>query len=137
MTRTLDLTQVVENAAPVPGFVPRMVTEGPSDLIPAQARPEILAVAQEALTNAAEHADATHVTVSLTVAGPEVRLVIADDGVGVSPTGRRSGLANMQARAQQLGGDLAVLDNEPRGTIIDWHAPSAVPRDQARTLQGE
>jgi PAS domain S-box-containing protein len=130
-----DLTQVVEAAAPLLGFSARMVTEGPSELVPDDARPEILAVTQESLTNIAKHANATRATVSLSVAGPEVHLVIADDGVGITAAGPRSGLANLAARARRLGGDLAVLDNDPRGTIIDWHVPSAGARAASR--QGE
>ena len=127
-TRTFiaDLTQVVESAAPMLGFVPRMVTEGLTDLVPTAARPEILAVVQEALTNIAKHARATQATVSLTVAGVEVRLAITDDGVGIGQTTRRSGLANLAARAQMLGGDLSVHANEPKGTILDWHVPSSL-----------
>ncbi|HET8559768.1 MAG TPA: PAS domain-containing protein [Marmoricola sp.] len=105
-TRTLDartfiadLTQVVEAAAPMLGFVPRIITEGLTDLVPTDARPEILAVVQEALTNVAKHARATHATVSLTVAGAEVRLAISDDGIGIDGASRHSGLANLATRA--------------------------------------
>ncbi|HET8602860.1 MAG TPA: PAS domain-containing protein [Marmoricola sp.] len=135
-TFVADLTQVVEGAAPMLGFVPRLVMEGLTDLIPTEARPEILAVVQEALTNVAKHAKATQATVSLTVAGVEVRLAITDNGIGVVGVGRRSGLANLAARAGALGGSLTVHDNEPQGTILDWQVPSALARGGPRPVEG-
>ena len=141
-TRTLDarsfiadLTHVVESATPMLGFVPRMVTEGSSELVPTDARPEILAVAQEALTNIAKHANATQATLSLTVAGGEVRLAVIDNGVGVGRADRRSGLSNLAARAPRLGGGLSVLDNEPQGTIIDWRVPSTTSHSTPRLTE--
>jgi len=36
---------------------------------------------------------------------PGVRLRVADDGVGIPEGGRRSGLGNLERRAESLGGD--------------------------------
>ena len=54
---------------------------------------------------------------------PGVLLTVADDGVGIPPGGRRSGLRNLAERAGVLGGDAW---NEPgpegRGTVVSWTA---------------
>ncbi len=125
-----DLALIVESVSPMLGFVPRLVTEGLTDLIPAEARPEILAVVQEALTNVAKHARATRTTVSLTVAGAEVRLTISDNGLGIGRADRRSGLANLATRAHKLGGSLTVHHNEPHGTVLDWQVPSTLAQGE-------
>ena len=63
----------------------------------------LIAVLREALSNAARHAHATRVEVSV-IAGADLLLRVADDGAGISETGRRSGLADMDSRARRLGG---------------------------------
>jgi signal transduction histidine kinase/ligand-binding sensor domain-containing protein len=78
-------------------------------------------VVQEALGNAAKHAQAKHIAVRLTRTGEAVRLVVSDDGAGfetarVAPRGL--GLIMMRERATQLNGTF-VLDSVPgRGTTI-------------------
>lgn len=56
----------------------------------------------------------------------ELDLTITDDGCGISADNqRRSGLANMASRAQQLGGD-CHLDSPPAGgTQVHWRVPLA------------
>lgn len=121
-----DLQQVVDNSAAGLGFRPTLILDGPAELIPAQVRPEMLAVLQEALSNVVRHASATAVTVTVTMLGPEVRLMVLDNGRGIGGAARSSGLANMRARAEQLGGSFACSDNDPSGTIIDWRVPSTL-----------
>lgn len=132
---TADLAQVVEQSTLALGFTPTMTTEGPTDLIPVAALPAILAVLREALSNVARHAHATHVAVTLTTIGPEVRLVITDNGRGIGATGRSSGLANMRVRAERLGGEFTHSDNDPHGTIIDWRIPSTLADQDIRIPQ--
>jgi signal transduction histidine kinase len=89
-------------------------------------------IAAEALTNAVRHASSTAITVTLGAgaAGPgggDVRLVIADDGVGM-PAGSRNGgghgLRSMHGRAETIG---AKLDIGPgpggRGTAVALALP--------------
>jgi signal transduction histidine kinase len=85
----------------------------------------IFRIAQEGLTNAAKHADASKVRLSVEpIALPEpsrpdavgIRLTIEDDGGG-RPAGETSvasgrGLINMQERVAALGGTIAI-DNKP------------------------
>ncbi len=85
-------------------------------------------IAQEALTNAAKHADAGRVTLSLhsTEAGV-IRLMVEDNGHGRKEAreGQRSGrgLVNMQERVSALGGEITITDAKPQGLSIACRLP--------------
>jgi len=76
-------------------------------------------VTQEALTNVARHARATHVTVELDV-GEMVCVSIRDNGIGFDPATvkRRLGLLGMQERLDIVGGTLIIDAGPRRGTRI-------------------
>jgi signal transduction histidine kinase len=82
----------------------------------------VVAVLREALTNIARHAGARTAQIDLS-AHDELTLVVVDDGVGIGPTTRRSGLANLRARAERHRGTLTVLPHDPAGTRLSWSAP--------------
>ena len=83
---------------------------------------------QEALTNVARHARATSVTIALDVEPGRLTMTIGDDGVGVGEgdldKANALGLLGIQERFAALGGGLAVLRREPRGTIVTVHLPA-------------
>ncbi|NLG55510.1 MAG: hypothetical protein GX542_07650, partial [Rhodococcus sp.] len=76
-------------------------------LVPARIHAHAEAVLREALSNALRHAQAKTVDIAVT-ADSNLTLVISDDGVGISDSGRRSGLENMSRRAQQCGGTCTI-----------------------------
>jgi len=83
-------------------------------------------IAQEAVTNALRHAQARTVRLELTVAAPDLRLVVSDDGCGFDPARRRTtalGLLSMEERAVALGGRLAVTSVPKQGTSIVLECP--------------
>lgn len=83
-------------------------------------------VVQEALTNVARHAHASHVTVALTVEGTRLRAEVTDDGVGFDPpTGRPTslGLAGMTERASLVGGELEIVSVPKVGTTVRLEVP--------------
>lgn len=86
---------------------------------------QVLRVAQEGLTNVAKHANASRVELSLSERDGQVRLRIADDGVGnfagTSSGGR--GLRNMLERARQLAGTLTIEQGDVRGTVVTLSLP--------------
>jgi two-component system, NarL family, sensor histidine kinase UhpB len=82
-------------------------------------------VAQEALTNAARHASASIVELSLTRANGAVRLSVCDDGAGIS-AGRLNdggGVAGMRERALLIGGSLHIGLRDERGTEVVLEVP--------------
>ncbi len=82
-----------------------------------EAADHLVAVLSEALTNVARHARASRAQVAVETDGRELRLTVADDGVGL-PGRRRSGLRNMAERAEQLGGSFEVTDT--RAAARPW-----------------
>ncbi|MGA6160799.1 GAF domain-containing protein [Stenotrophomonas sp. NPDC087984] len=119
------LVAVMERAAEALGFAPALRMTGLLDTnVPAGHAEHMLAVAGEALSNVARHAQATAVGVSVEVTDTALRLKVADNGHGVdSAVTRRSGLANLQRRAEELGGSFSLRPNEPNGTVVEWAAP--------------
>lgn len=83
-------------------------------------------VCHEALSNAAKHAQANEVCITLTYGDDEVRLVVEDDGVGFSlakavykaEAQKRYGIVGMNERAQQLGAALHFDSEEGKGTRV-------------------
>ena len=81
----------------------------------------LIAVLREALANAAKHAQASRVEVLVQFADGILSLVVTDDGVGISESGRLSGLANVTARADELGGRCVIERiGESGGTRLRW-----------------
>lgn len=84
-------------------------------------------IVQEALTNIARHAKASHAMVALQDRGDELLLTIADDGCGLSTAleGERKtyGLLGMRERVDMLGGRLAIDSAPGRGTHIEVIIP--------------
>ncbi|WP_405930153.1 sensor histidine kinase [Streptomyces sp. NBC_00827] len=84
----------------------------------------LIAVLRETLANTARHAHATTVDINAEATGAVVRLHVSDNGRGIDPAiSRRSGLANLHARAQELGGTLTLAPNQPTGTAMDFTVP--------------
>lgn len=84
-------------------------------------------IAQEALTNVVKHASATTATITVDHDGGALRLVIADDGVGLggaapSPGGG-FGITGMRERAALLDGTLDVR-SEPGRTEVELRVPA-------------
>jgi signal transduction histidine kinase len=99
---------------------------GPVDsAVPDDIIPELMAVLREALSNAARHARARAVRVSVRAAGGEVVLRVEDDGVGIDPALARGGLVNMGERAHDLGGTFEVGPGAHGGTVVLWRVPIA------------
>lgn len=86
-------------------------------------------ICQEALTNVARHAHATHVTVRFSETLGQLLLEIEDDGEGIQAeklTDRMSfGLLGMHERAELLEGEVHVMGRPGKGTIITVRMPTA------------
>ncbi|GAB4446800.1 MAG: hypothetical protein Kow0031_29430 [Anaerolineae bacterium] len=86
-----------------------------------QAR-HIFHITHEALSNAARHAKANHISLKLSREGSAIMVVVEDDGIGftmhpqVSPG--HHGLANMQSRASQLNATFDIDSTPGKGTRL-------------------
>jgi signal transduction histidine kinase len=120
----LRLVAVVGEATSGSGIVPDVSVSGPIDtLVPVEVGKQALAVIREALSNVVRHAQAEHASVTAT-AGDTLRIEVTDDGVGIPPGGRRSGLSNLADRAAALDGQMQVLPGpDGRGTRLLWEVP--------------
>jgi signal transduction histidine kinase len=118
------ILEVATSAAAALGFDPQLRLDGPLDtVVPETVGAHLLAVVNEALSNAARHAAARTVTLTVVVRDGILRAEIADDGIGFARTARSSGLSNMRSRAEQLGGSLEITSAPGAGTRVCWHVP--------------
>jgi len=100
-------------------------------------------ILQEALTNTARHAAATHVEVSLNRTRTALELLVADDGRGfeigegtIGPAAwSHFGLVSMRERAKLLKGELRIASTPGRGTRVHASFPCASRQARAELLQ--
>jgi len=136
--RLLDL---IGELSPLLGFEPQVTFTGSVDLLVTdEMLDDLEAVLREGLTNVARHAKASRVQVSVVVAAGELRTEIIDNGVGLSNSSRRSGLANLRDRAVGHGGTFEIISpvrqasgsaggfanealSEGGGTLLRWKIP--------------
>ena len=77
-----------------------------------------------ALTNAAKHAHASCVNVSVTRGNGRAVVEVADDGVGGADLRGGSGLRGLRDRVEALGGELDVESREGAGTTLRARLPA-------------
>lgn len=125
--RVLD---VAADATPGLANPPLVTFGGPVDLLVTGAlADDVLAVVRETLANAARHARATRVEVSVTVDDDTVTVTVDDDGVGLPATpARASGTRNLEERASRRGGSFVLAARAGGGTRARWTAPTAPER---------
>jgi signal transduction histidine kinase len=88
-------------------------------------------IAQEGLHNVVKHSGGTAARVELTMEGSELRLAIADDGVGFDPermcANGSLGLVSMGERVRFVHGLLSVKSHAGKGTTVEVRVPIAAP----------
>ena len=124
-----DIVNVVEDMTPLLGFAPSLrLGAGLGGEIKPEVAEQALAALREALSNAARHAAANRVDVTVD-AGTDGLLIVqvTDNGIGIPADGRRSGLRNLASRAEKLGGELRLGPADPDapspGTKLEWRVP--------------
>lgn len=89
-------------------------------------------IAQEAITNIAKHAGASHVAIRVRFDPSTVTVTVEDDGHGfdvetalamTGPGSENVGLSGMLERVQLLNGQLQIESNVGRGTLVTLRAP--------------
>ena len=127
--RELSFETAITDCVPV--WHRRFGLEVRLELEPLSLSPEIsgplFQIAQEAVTNAGRHAQADHVTVSLSGRNGEIQLRVSDNGKGfgdmplAADTGH-IGLTSMRERAEMVNGSLTI-DSGGRGTVVTVRLP--------------
>jgi signal transduction histidine kinase len=124
-----DIVSVVEDMTPLLGFAPSLrLGAGLGGEIRPEVAEQALTALREALSNAARHAAATRVDVTVDAGTDGVLSVeVTDNGTGIPADGKRSGLRNLASRAEKLGGELrlgpAHPGEPPPGTRLEWRVP--------------
>lgn len=97
--------------------------DGPMSAVDDELAEHAEAVATEAISNAIRHSGASKLTIEASAADM-FTLMVTDNGHGV-PAGnrRRSGLANLEHRAELLGGTCEVTSSSTGGTRVQWTVP--------------
>ena len=95
---------------------------GPLSVVDATLADHAEAVVREAVSNAIRHSKATTLSVSVTV-GDDLVVEVVDNGEGIAGEITGSGLANLQKRAQDVGGTFAIESVANSGTTLRWSAP--------------
>jgi signal transduction histidine kinase len=121
-----QILDVVEGATGPLGFAPALRMSGRLDAVPAGTGEHLVGALREALSNAARHANASKVEVTVE-AGAELVLLVRDNGIGIKEAGRRSGLANLTERAAMLDGTMRTGPAEGGGTELEWRVPLQGP----------
>ena len=83
-------------------------------------------ILQESLSNALRHAKANQIDVSFIKRDHIAILTVIDDGIGFDPGQALSGsygLANMQERTTEMGGQFKIVSLPKQGTKITVHVP--------------
>jgi signal transduction histidine kinase len=94
------------------------------DNYPVEVQQTVYRIAQEALANVADHAQAQNVVVKLKRNGDQLDLLICDDGYGFESHSSRNenhyGLLGMRERAEMIGGAFSVESQPGKGTKISF-----------------
>ncbi|WP_210505848.1 GAF domain-containing protein [Naasia sp. SYSU D00057] len=124
--RLLDVLGEVASAFPAP---PRITFEGHVDRwAPDSLVDDLEAVVREGLANAARHAEAQAVEVTVAADERQIAVRIADDGVGPNGSSRSSGIGNLEDRARAWGGVSSLAPGESGGAVLEWRVPTPTGR---------
>jgi signal transduction histidine kinase len=94
--------------------------------LPAEVETTLYRIVQEAVTNVAKHAEAGHVSITLTRKQSSVVAIVEDDGKGFDPGSARGdglGLLGMRERLALVGGTLQIEAAHGTGTTIAAEVP--------------
>jgi signal transduction histidine kinase/ligand-binding sensor domain-containing protein len=110
-----------------------LTIEGESRPLQPPVRDQIYRIGREALTNAFRHSQATEIELELEYSAKHLRLVIRDNGCGISPdylsaAGRfgHLGLSGMREYAEQIGAELKIWSRIESGTEVELVVPHQI-----------
>lgn len=115
------LDELAQTAQRLTGMKVSFRDECGAQMIESDAAVHLYRIAQEALNNALRHSHGTTVQITLCYEGENVRLTVADDGIGLpeKPGAHKGmGMKTMEYRSHALGGTLEIRRNSPNGTLV-------------------
>lgn len=123
----LALQQLAERTSETQKIACTLQCQKPVSIQDGMVATHLYHIAQEAITNAVRHGQASQIAVTLTATDGEQCLEIRDNGIGIAePIDSASGhgLRIMAYRASIIGGTLTVRRGDPRGTVVTctWRA---------------
>ena len=119
-----QVVQRFQSASSVP--IHLLIHDPQPPAVPHSQEDHLRQIAQEAISNSLRHGYPRHIHVEFECLDQRLRLSVLDDGSGFDLAQSHSaghGLANMQARAAQLGGTLHIETQPGRGTWILLEIP--------------
>jgi two-component system sensor histidine kinase UhpB len=121
----VTLRQLSADFSDFTGIVVDCQLEAIPERLPAAAEIALYRIAQEALTNAARHAQATQVELQLWLDHPLLHFSVRDNGVGFvdGSTSRGLGLLGMRERAEMLNAIFSLRTGRGEGTLITVSIP--------------
>jgi NarL family two-component system sensor histidine kinase LiaS len=105
--------------------------------LPTGIEDHLFRILQEALSNTLRHARAKQIVVKLFTMQGQVRLRVADDGIGFDPDDEKMisyGLRTMRERVNELGGAMEIYSSIGQGTQIEVRIPLML---QTEVKEGE
>ncbi|HUD78470.1 MAG TPA: GAF domain-containing protein [Streptosporangiaceae bacterium] len=121
------ILQVADELTDLLGFPPALQLAGRlDDDVPSDVGEHLLGALRETLSNVARHSGASRVEVQVRAA-EDLTLIVRDNGSGIKDTGRRSGLRNLEERAEKFAGTLTLRPADGGGTEVEWRVPLPAP----------
>jgi signal transduction histidine kinase len=119
------ILQTLRNATRSLPFAPHLTLNGAVDSVLDDGTvTNALAVISEGLSNAVRHSEADAISVSVSVEGGMLTLIIEDNGRGFSDPVPGHGLVNMEQRALELTGACSIKSVPNQGTTLVWSVPA-------------
>lgn len=124
------VTQVAERWSADSGVAAEVTTTGTTRTLHPDVEVTFLRVTQEALSNVAKHAGASHAWVTLSYMEDEVTLDVRDDGHGFEPRPAPLskhggfGLTAMRQRVSELAGEFQIESEPGAGTAVSARVPA-------------
>jgi signal transduction histidine kinase len=109
LSRRLDIVCTVQSTSALP-------------LIPAASGIHLYRIAQEAVLNAAKHANAAAIAIHISADSGTFILQIEDNGIGIDqskPNPEGMGLSIMEYRARMIGANFRIAPKPERGTLVE------------------
>ncbi len=100
--------------------------QGVPPSLPEPYRTCVYRVVQEALTNCGRHAQARTIDIAIGCQDGGLSVSVKDDGVGFDPSnvrGRGLGLVGIEERVMELGGELTLVSQPHKGTVLSARIP--------------